>query len=497
MTRNKENNKDESHRKVLNTSIWTLLQIIFLQAGALLTTMCITRLLPTSEYGLLPLINSLVLFSIILLGLGLPGSLGRYLASQDSVTDKKVLLERTLVSMVPWFFIAIVSLIVIFPLLVDFLGKPQLLELKWFYIAILSFELFRVFIEKICHGTQYMHISASFSGWSMLSVFIVTVPFAWISPTAVTVLSAKIVALVIPMIRVFLSVRKIFDENGVVGSSGKIPQVKEVIRYGIPLAAILIADFGFIQADILFLGYFSDISTVSLYAVGVFLLVKLTALSRAIGFGLAPIYANKDKADLGETNYFLYGLKYALMVALPLAIFLGVNGDSVMVLVFGAQYEGAGETVVILSIYFIMASTLAVINPILDFSGKARARAYASLIGAAINVILNFLLIPRYGAIGAAIATICGYAVLFSITAIIASKLGTTNIWKNYAIMRLVFFIGPLLFISMSLVKYVFRDTTMWLNLALLLTLYPVALHFLSVVRKSEYIAFKRVIFGN
>lgn len=524
--------EDAKHHTVLSTSFWALLQMVFLQVGALATTMYVTRMMSTTEYGFIPLVNSLVLLLVVFVGLGLPSSVARFLAAQDSKVNQRVVLVRALAGGAPWITFSTICIILLFPFITEILGEPRLAELQWVFIFVLILELVRLFLEKVCHGTGNMRISANFSGWASLFVVIITVPAVWHTPTALMAFFAKIIALIIPSIRAAWALKRALEGNNLGLVNDELPCFKEMMGYGLPLAVISLSGFGFVQMDILLLAYYKDTSIVGLYSVGVLLLVKLTALSRAIGFGISPSYAEQNNNKLEQASYFIFGLKYALIVAIPLAIFLAVEGGTVMALLFGGQYFQAADALSILCIYFIMSSVLAVASPVLDFGGKAKVRAYGAFSGALVNLLLNVLLIPRYGAVGAAIATVCGYGILFGVTFKALRGLISVSLLRSSALLKLVVLVGPGLLGAMLLVNIldvvaliriflslndgvllwadsIFNEyvlfwvnslsneyVSFWINFCLLVLAYPSAIYWFGIISKTEFIGIKRIILG-
>jgi O-antigen/teichoic acid export membrane protein len=78
-------------------------------------------------------------------------------------------------------------------------------------------------------------------------------------------------------------------------------------------------------------------------------------------------------------------------------------------LIFGAKYAGAVFPLQILTIFLVSRSFLIFLNQFLDYQGLAKKRFFNSLISMVLNIILNMLLIPKYGAVGASIATSIAY----------------------------------------------------------------------------------------
>ena len=469
----------------VNTSIWAFLQTVFLQAGALITTMYLTRVLLVSEYALIPLLNSFALLLVIFIGFGLPASLARFLAAQNSRVNQRKLLFNALSVSLPIILIMTILVYLIFPILVSILGVEELLHLNWVFVCILILELIRVFIEKICHGTGNMKISASFSAWASISVVMVTVPSVWYSPTAFVAVLAKVIALLLPTFRACLSLNKVFKEDSI-ADDNPLPTTKSVISYGFPLAAISLSGFGFVQLDILLLAYYDNVNIVGIYSVGVMLLVRMVSMSRSIGFGVSPAFAMSDIDNRQRSLLFMKGLKYALIFSVPIAIYIGTESSAVMGGLFGSKYANSGYLMPVLCVYFLMASMLAIASPALDFSGKAKVRAYGAIAGACVNLVFNILLIPKYGGLGAAVATVFGYSVLFFITlSSVFTSLDKRAI-RDIQITRLLLFVLPVLLVLVLIIKVGMSGDSYLVNAALLAMLYPTLLIKLNILSREE-----------
>jgi O-antigen/teichoic acid export membrane protein len=103
--------------------------------------------------------------------------------------------------------------------------------------------------------------------------------------------------------------------------------------------------------------------------------------------------------------------------ALPLAAGSAIVGTGVMTGLFGPAYRPAGTPFAIL----MVASAITVVSvnytSLAMAAGKERTFAMAVTVASIINVLLNLLLIPSYGMIGAAIATVAAQSVVFTICA--------------------------------------------------------------------------------
>jgi O-antigen/teichoic acid export membrane protein len=96
-----------------------------------------------------------------------------------------------------------------------------------------------------------------------------------------------------------------------------------------------------------------------------------------------------------------------LIVAVATSFF----SNMVINLLFGAQYAEAGPVLAIyiwasVPVFLTVAS-----NQYLIAENKTRVALFRTVAGSVVNVILNLILIPRLGMIGAAIAALTAYVV--------------------------------------------------------------------------------------
>jgi O-antigen/teichoic acid export membrane protein len=103
----------------------------------------------------------------------------------------------------------------------------------------------------------------------------------------------------------------------------------------------------------------------------------------------------------------LYGLMtlLAYMVALPVSFF----ATEVIQILFSSAYTGAGPLAAILVWTGVFTSLGAARNVLIVAKNWTRVNLVSIALGGALNILLNFFLIPTYGAMGAVIATFISY----------------------------------------------------------------------------------------
>jgi len=98
------------------------------------------------------------------------------------------------------------------------------------------------------------------------------------------------------------------------------------------------------------------------------------------------------------------------VIALAIAIPMTFASDVVVRVLYRSQYEGAGPILAVhiwaaLFVFLGVAQGPWSIN-----EGFTRLALFRTVLGAVVNVFLNLIWIPRFGPIGAAIATTASYA---------------------------------------------------------------------------------------
>ncbi len=154
-----------------------------------------------------------------------------------------------------------------------------------------------------------------------------------------------------------------------------------------------------------------DASAVGWYAAAVRLSEVWISIPWILAGSLFPAIVNayKESKDLFITRInqaYILLLSIALIVAIPVAI----GAPFIIHLIFGTDYTFSVSVlqVHIFSCVFIFLGSIS--NRWLVLEKKQQFWMYYSGLGAVSNILLNLLLIPRYGIMGAAYATLISYA---------------------------------------------------------------------------------------
>ena len=180
---------------------------------------------------------------------------------------------------------------------------------------------------------------------------------------------------------------------------------KEILRFSIPL--MFVSAIGIIMhwVDIVMLGILSNATDVGMYHP----IDRTAGLVRMILFAFAGIFAPIfsehyfKKNMLGMKESYQSSSKYILTFSLPVFIFLFVFANP-MLLLFGSEFQNAVALKILLTGIFIQ-TVFGLGSSTLSMSGNTKFNLFNVSIALILNISLNYILIPQYDIVGAALAT--------------------------------------------------------------------------------------------
>jgi O-antigen/teichoic acid export membrane protein len=191
------------------------------------------------------------------------------------------------------------------------------------------------------------------------------------------------------------------------------PLLRQMNHFGIPLVpaalALIVVNF----SDRFFLVHLADLEEVGLYEIGVRVASAMVLLLTAFRTAW-PAFAYSIEDDAEAKRTYAYVLTYLVAIASWLALGLGLLAPWLVELLTTPEFQ-EGERVVAPLAFAGMAYAAYIVMAI--GVGRAKRTQFNWVItgvAALVNVALNLILIPPYGMMGAAAATVVSYVVLFA-----------------------------------------------------------------------------------
>jgi len=191
----------------------------------------------------------------------------------------------------------------------------------------------------------------------------------------------------------------------------------EMLKPSIPIGvtSVLIAIIR--NMDVMMLTRMKGFAEVGLYTASSRLCDIALSLPLALIGSVFPLMSRFYKDDLEtlrnihQKTFDVLSVCGVLFVVLALAL-----SDKLIVLLFGADYilSATSFRILIFSTFFVYLAIGS--GTLLVVAGRQRANMYFYILGAPLNIILNLILIPRFGFIGAAVSNVITMLLVISLT---------------------------------------------------------------------------------
>ncbi|MHC3437791.1 oligosaccharide flippase family protein [Natrialbaceae archaeon A-gly3] len=182
----------------------------------------------------------------------------------------------------------------------------------------------------------------------------------------------------------------------------------ELMRFSAPLIVSTVIGTMLTRTDTLMLGYFRSSFEVGMYDAAYPLASGLLIVLTAFGFLYLPIASRLDAEDDRNAVNDIYATttKWVYVVTFPAFALLVVFPRDVIHIVFGPAYTEAATVLPILAAGFFLSAAAGRDRETLSAVGATTWIAVGNVVGLTMNVLINLALIPRYGIIGASIASV-------------------------------------------------------------------------------------------
>lgn len=183
--------------------------------------------------------------------------------------------------------------------------------------------------------------------------------------------------------------------------------VREMAVFSAPLVVSSVLGSLLTRTDTVMLGYFKTSHQVGLYAAAYPLANSLLIVLSSFGFLYLPLTSRLDANGEREEINAIYQLttKWIYVVTFPaFLLFIAFPGD-ILTIFFGDRYAGGATALIILSVGFFTNAAGGRNRETLSALGHTNLILAGNTVAFGLNVILNLMLIPVYGFLGAAVAS--------------------------------------------------------------------------------------------
>lgn len=175
----------------------------------------------------------------------------------------------------------------------------------------------------------------------------------------------------------------------------------------LPLTALSATTIIKNNTDVLMLGILVEPTEVGLYRIASQVALLAAFAMHILRATAAPriafAYANDDTTEM--RRHFVLGGRFMFGFSALFVLFFALLGKPALLLFFGPEYIGAWAPCLVLACGTLFSTACGFVGVALQVTRHAGYAARAAVIAALVNVLLNFVFIPLWGALGAAMAT--------------------------------------------------------------------------------------------
>jgi O-antigen/teichoic acid export membrane protein len=362
------------------------------------------------EFGVMALVGTMAGFISIFMNIGINNSIQRFYWDKETTTvEKPKLISTGLYILSSWSFIF--TLFVILGLYPFSEGLEDKYKVQWIFITIALLTNIPGQILQYSLDTLRLH----FSPWKYLTLSALK-NLAGVILGFVLIFSfdygmrgyfwGNFYAAIISIPLAIWLMRK----DLILKFDKKI--AKEILLFGYPFIFVGMAYWIFSSMDRWLLAELSDGTNVGWYSIAYKFASVLTFVISAFGQAWSPFSIKLIAENSNYRVFYSRVLSYFFYLLSLIGIFISVFSSEVLMLTTPFTYWPAANTITILVMGIVISGTTQITALGISLEKKTHLFSYSTWISAIVNLFLNIILIPVYGALGSGIATFISYLLL-------------------------------------------------------------------------------------
>jgi len=392
---------------------YTLSRVVFTLSNAVLILVLTRYLLTSSEYGLLYFALSVLSVGTIFGTLGLPKAAAKYVTeyAERDPTQVRYILRTSGGAILA--AALVVAVVVVFgrSLLASLLDEPAVVPFLLVGGAYVVARTLNAYFAQIFRGFNRVTWTAAVQSAMSIArvgfaIGLVVLGFGALGAFSGYVLGYAVGALLGAVLcwRLYAT----FEE----AETTEPGLLRKVLRYSVPLTATKGAGAIDNRIDTILVGILINTTAVGYYTLAKQISDFAVMPATSMGFTMSPTLGEQKANDELRRAATLYeqSLKHTLLLYIPACFGLAVVAEPLIRYVFSGEYLGATPVLQVFSLYVFIHAVNKITSDGLDFLGRADDRAVAKILMALANLGLNLLFIPRFGVVGAAVATVITYS---------------------------------------------------------------------------------------
>lgn len=383
---------------------------VLVKAFSLITLPIYTRIFTPDEFGALSIFLTVSGFALAIIALGGDSAFVRYFLSARTLDERRAITSTWIAFLGIWSVVATALILPLSPLLTDIAVGADAADsiLMVLALIIIPIRLTNVMCAQALRN-EFRAVAYTVMNVATLALTVAGALFGavvldlGIAGILVGTLGAEVVMLPARLWTIRHLLRPVFSSHYLI----------RLIGYGLPLVPTSIAYWVFTTSDRVLIGNLSTLEQVGLYSVAVSVANIANIAIVALGQAWTPHAIQRYESDPDEAGV-LFGRMfiYILFAFGTLAVGLTALANVIVGVLAGDKYSGAAAGVAPLALGMVAYATTQITAAGITLRNRTVYFAVYSWAAAGLNIVLNILLIPGMGMVGAGLATAAAYIAL-------------------------------------------------------------------------------------
>ncbi len=382
-----------------NAGIYTIANVLNSAIPFLLLPL-LTRYLTPTEYGYISMYSLLITFTVPFVGFNVNGAIARQFYNKERyniweyVWNSIIILcfSASLVSIIFYSFSESISKVASFPS--EMLWTVIVYTISQFIVEIIS-VIWQVKNKALVYS---IFNSAKILVNFFLSIlFVVFLGYGWKGGVYGQLISLTIFATIAISILV---------KNRWIKTKINKAHIINALNFGVPLIPHSLSGSIISMTDRLFITNMVGLSTTGIYTAGYQIGSIINILAASFNKAYMPWLYEKLSINSKQTKSKIVKFTYLyFLIILFLAILIGMISPFILRIFLGVEYINSSKYVLWIALGYAFNGMYLMVVNFIFYEQQTKSLSMVTFLTAALNIVLNYILIDQYGAIGAAQAT--------------------------------------------------------------------------------------------
>jgi O-antigen/teichoic acid export membrane protein len=176
-------------------------------------------------------------------------------------------------------------------------------------------------------------------------------------------------------------------------------------RRGMPFYLSALFTMVYMKGTVIFLSKMRGEYDIGIYMAAATLVESLMFLPLAFNISIFPAFARIYSQSAAELNKaYFKSMKYVLIVAGAVSVGSVLVSPKIILLIFGKEFSSSAVVLNILIFYWMLTFLSQMMSNLLFSVNMENAQVKVMGLACLLNIVMNFLLVPRFGPIGSALS---------------------------------------------------------------------------------------------